>query len=116
MNDFGAPDPSDVLQYAIDAVNDVVEARLTPEKWEKFTRLVALMGEALDRGDLAEVQRRRQEIEALEPLHGVEAKLTGDRRVGPARRLRGQAEYLTGRMAKAKAEAEEPGSTDERRA
>ncbi|GAA4572583.1 hypothetical protein GCM10023176_35820 [Micromonospora coerulea] len=114
MNDFGAPDPVEILQYAIDAVNDVGESTLTPEKWEKFGRYVSLMGAALDHGDLAEIQRCRQVIEALQTLHSETKKLPEVQKTRQPPWIRRHSEHLTGRLEQAKAEKPPPAAAPRR--
>ncbi|WP_405090318.1 hypothetical protein OG767_22070 [Micromonospora sp. NBC_01392] len=106
MNETGAPDPDDILQYAIDALADIREATLPPEKWEQFRSCLVLMNEALDRRDLVAVNRCRQRIEALENLLGAKADLTRDVRQSVP--LRGQADRLTDRLRREKGDGSEP--------
>ncbi|WP_146247225.1 CATRA system-associated protein [Micromonospora arborensis] len=114
MNDFGAPGPTEILQYAIDAVNDVGESTLTPEKWEKFVHYMSLMGAALDRGDLAEIQRCRQVIEALQSLHNKTEELPEVQKTRQSEWIREHSERLTERLEQAKA-GKTPPAADPRR-
>ncbi|WFE56935.1 CATRA system-associated protein [Micromonospora sp. WMMD712] len=115
MNDFGAPEMAEILQYAIDAVNAVRRSALTPENWEEFGHYLSLMDSALDRDDLAEIQRCRQEVEALQPLQSNKTvELPEVQKTRQPSWIRAQSEHLTGRMAQAKAE-QTPPATDPRR-
>ncbi|GAB3076827.1 CATRA system-associated protein [Micromonospora schwarzwaldensis] len=106
MNETGAPHPADILQYAIDALDDIREATLPPEKWERFGGCLVLMNEALDHHDLAAVNRYRQQIEALENLLGAKADLATDVRQSVP--LREQADRLRDRLRREKGDGSGP--------
>ncbi|MFY1616517.1 CATRA system-associated protein [Micromonospora sp. WMMD736] len=93
-------------------MDDVRESQLSPEKWELFGDYVTRMDAALDQHDLAEIQRCRQRIEALETLHDAKAKLGGVPKVPPSKvpqpaAKRQQADRLTERLKK----GQDPGAT-----
>ena len=114
MIDSGAFEPDRVLQYAIEALEEVRESRLPPEKWELFGDYMTWMGEALDRRDLVAITLWRQQIEALETLQGDAAVLGGGPAVPLPAGLRQQADRLTERLkeGKGKGEGKEPEARD----
>ena len=112
MNETGAPDPADILQFAVDALDDIREAMLSPEKWERFGSLLVLMNEALDRRDLAAVNRCRQQIEAFETLLGNKAELPDGPEVRQPVPLRRQGDHLSDRLRRMKGDGSGP---DDRR-
>ncbi|MFI2714563.1 CATRA system-associated protein [Micromonospora sp. NPDC018662] len=111
MNETGAPDPAAILQFAIDALDDIREAILSPEKWDRFGNYLVLMNEALDRRDLAAVNRCRQQIEALETLLGT-AKLPKEPEERQPVPLREQGDHLSDRLRRMKGDGSGP---DDRR-
>lgn len=111
MTDNGAVESGRILQYAIEALDDVRESQLSPEKWELFGDYVTRMDAALKRGDLTEIQLCRRQIEALETLHDAVAVLGGAPQVPPSKvpqpaLLRQQADRLTERL-----KGQDPGAT-----
>ena len=102
MIDSGAVESDRTLQYAIEALEEVRESRLSPEKWELFGDYMTRMGEALSRGDLIEITLCRQQIEALETLQGDVAVLGGGPEVPLPAGLRQQADRLTERLKQGK--------------
>ncbi|MEU5914587.1 CATRA system-associated protein [Micromonospora sp. NPDC047527] len=108
MMDKDAVESNRILHYAIEALGEVRHSRLSTEKWKLFGGYVARMDAALDRGDLAEVNLCRQQIEALETLQGAKAGLGGGPEVPLPVGLRQQADRLTERLGKGK--GKDPGA------
>lgn len=117
MIDSGAFESDRILQYAIEALDDVRDSRWSPEKWELFGDYVARMGEALDRSDLAEIALCRQQVEALETLQKDRAVLGGrPAKVPQPVRLREQADRLTERLEQGKGKGKGKGKDPDGRA
>ncbi|MFJ9447577.1 CATRA system-associated protein [Kitasatospora sp. NPDC101235] len=66
-----------VRAEALDILEDITRARLAPDDWQEVEALLAVLAEALFRGDRAAFRRELYRLEDLAPLDRAPRALTG---------------------------------------